>query len=329
MRCSRELNLLGKGDVMKAPRLYNETYRGLFGAMPPDRVEWGESNADIINSGRGFMEAFDWTMQLQVGCPGRCLFCYVKEGGLMVPRAVKGSKGELWGYVVKNKKDVQKKLEKHLRKNALVDSTIYWSGITDPYAASPKITKTVWATLLEAPRESRPRRIVIQTRFRPDRDIAEISQYRNSTFPSDEGPPVVVSYSIGTDMNEFIRSWEKSTPLFEQRLKAIESLRSARIFVVPTISPLGFWKDLPATLRRFQSVRIEYITCLCLKHGTSSANTPRSFLNYVRQEYPELLDSGWQNDRIQEMKDVYGDENVLVGQDGFSSLAAPHEQRMT
>lgn len=48
---------------------YKEVYRHLFQTDPPATVTWGTSQADILSPGRGFMGAFDFTMQLQVGCP--------------------------------------------------------------------------------------------------------------------------------------------------------------------------------------------------------------------------------------------------------------------
>ena len=54
-----------------------------------------------------------------------------------------------------------------------------------------------------------------KTRFRPDRDVELIREYCHSTSPSDEGPSVLVSYSIGTDRNDLIHVWERATPLFE------------------------------------------------------------------------------------------------------------------
>lgn len=309
---------------MNTQRPYDATYEHLFGTPPPQSVTWGESSADIISPGRGFMAAFDWTMQIQVGCPGGCLFCYVKAGGLTTPLEIKGNQGEQWGFVVKNKLNVEKKLKKHLEKHDLAGTTIYWSGVTDPYVASPLVTKMVWQTLCEIPAQLRPRRIAVQTRFHPERDVNLIAQYCSSPSTSDQGPPVVVSYSIGMDRNDLIRAWERATPPFEQRLKTIRVLRDAGIWVVPTLSPFGLWNDLPGTLKQFKAWDIPYITCLFFKEDTRSANTPPLFLEYLRKEYPFLVDPAWQAERVHEMKDIYGKDRVLIGQEGFASLTRPH-----
>lgn len=303
---------------------YENTYRTLFQAMPPSAVTWETSQADILTPGRGFMSAFDYTMQLQVGCPGGCLFCYVPTGARLTPRQVRGQRGENWGFLVRNKLNVAPKWQKHLYQGALADKTIYWSGVTDPYAAPPATTREIWTTLLQAPMHLRPRRIVIQTRFRPDRDVKLLAEYATSTVPSDGGPPLLISYSIGTDNKELIAQWERSTPLFEQRMQAIQVLREADLWVVATLSPLGLWNDLAEGLLRFQAWGVAYITTLFLKAGTASANTPPHFLRYVREQYPELLTPAWHAMQLQTMQNIYGENLVLVGQDGFSSLTHPH-----
>ena len=181
--------------------------------MYPHRpgVTWETSQADILSPGRGFMDVFDFTMQLQVGCPGGCLFCYVPSRARLTPPAVRGPDGRNWGFLVRNKEKVIEKLEKHLQRGVLADKTVYGSGVTDPYAAPPSITRSLWTTLLHTPAALRPRRIAIQTRFRPDRDVAQIKRYAAETVSSDGGPAVVVSYSIGTDRNDLIAAWEHAT----------------------------------------------------------------------------------------------------------------------
>lgn len=266
------------------------------------------------------MKGFDYTMQTQVGCPARCEFCYVKTGARLAPKEVR----ENWGFDVRIKRNVAQKLRKHLEKGDLSDRTLYWSGVTDPYAANPSVTQQLWQILCETPSQLRPRRIVVQTRFRPDRDAEFMVRYSYSTTTSDSGPPVVVSFSVGTDRNDLIRAWERATPIFEQRMKSIETLRQAGIYVVPTLSPFALWNDLPVTLEQFKAWGIPYITVLFFKEKTPSANTPPEFLAYLRREYPMLLNPIWQAKKVEEMKAIYGDERVLVGQAGFTSLASPH-----
>lgn len=306
-------------------RVYDITYQQLFNAVPPSAITLGESEADIISQGRGFVGAFDLTMQLQVGCPGGCFFCYVPTGTRLVPKAIKGAQGQTWGFQIRNKRNVLQKFKRHLTDGDLADKTIYWSGVTDPYAASPSVTQNLWQILCDAPTSLCPRRIVVQTRFRPDRDATLIEQYYHSTSTTDQGPPVVVSYSIGTDRNDLIQAWERATPTFEQRMKSIKSLRQAGIFVVATLSPFSLWNDLPSTLEQFKSWGVAYLTCLFFKESTPSANTPLFFLTYLRQQYPVLLDPVWQNEQVREMQNIYGAERVLVGKAGFTSLVNPHK----
>lgn len=303
---------------------FQQTYQAIFHKPPPQSVTYGESSAEIVRPGRGFVDHFDLTMQTQVGCPAGCLFCYVPAGRMLTPDAVRGDQGDNWGFTVRSKRDVLAKLNEHLQKGELADKSIYWSGVTDPYASSAAETRAIWQLFSDAPLALRPRRIVIQTRFRPDRDAELLAAYERTTQPADGGPAVVVSFSIGTDREDLIRAWERATPSFAQRLQAIETLRDAGIFVVPTLSPFGLWNNLSGTLAQFRSLNIPYITCLFYKEGTDSANTPAPFLRYLRHEYPMLLDPGWQNLQKRVMRHIYGDEGVLVGKPGFTSLTTPH-----
>jgi hypothetical protein len=105
----------------------------------------------------------------------------------------------------------------------------------------------------------------------------------------------------------------------------MRNLRDAGICVVATLSPFGLWKDLEGTLKQLRSWGVAYITVLFFKENTASANTPPLFLMYLKKHYPVLLDPSWQGERVQEIKAIYGENRVLVGQPGFLSLARPHE----
>lgn len=217
------------------------------------------------------------------------------------------------------------KLKRHLDKGDLADKTVYWSGVTDPYAAKPIVTREVWRVLGGTPPRLRPRRIAVQTRFHADRDAQLMAEYEHSHRPSDGGPAIVISFSVGSNRDDLIRSWERATPLFGQRVQAITSLRQSGLFVVATLSPFGLWSDLPGALERFKCMGVAYVTVLFFKKGTPSANTPAKFREYLGKNHPELLDPAWQQERLREIRGVYGDDRVIVGQDGFSSLAQPHQ----
>jgi len=303
---------------------YDETYNQLFDMLPPDKVHYGESAADIIRPARGFVDGFDLTMQSQVGCPGGCLFCYVPSGRMLTPSEVRGESGERWGFEVRPKRAVLETFEDHLESGRLAGKVIYWSGVTDPYATPAAETRGIWDILRRARTHLRPRRIIVQTRFRPDRDAQLMGDYERSSFTLDGGPAVVVSYSIGSDRNDLIRAWERVTPSFDIRMHAIETLRRAGIWVVPTLSPFGLWNNLPGTLAQFQSWDIPYITYLFFKKNTDSSNTPSHFLSYLEREYPMLLDPAWQKIQTRVLQHAYGVDCVLYGKTAFASLAAPH-----
>jgi DNA repair photolyase len=214
-------------------------------------------------------------------------------------------------------------LQRNLRDGDLRDKTIYWSGATDPYASKPAVSRAVWETLAAAPCELRPRRIAVQTRYMAGRDAESMAAYSASSRPSDGGPAVVVSYSIGTDRNDLIRAWEAATPSFEQRMTTVERLCRARLPVVVTLSPMALWNDLRTAVERFQALGALYLTCLFFKENVRGASTPKRFLKYLRREYPMLLDPAWQQQQVQTMRAVFGEPGVLVGQAGFTSLACP------
>ncbi len=135
-------------------------------------------------------------MQTQVGCPGGCLFCYVPSGKMLTPESLRGGQ---WGFEVRRKREVISKFETHLNKGELADKTIYWSGVTDPYATRTSETRAygnystkrlLICALVASP--SKP--AIVQTAMlKSHRELCTI----HSNFRG--GPAVVVSYSIGTD----------------------------------------------------------------------------------------------------------------------------------
>lgn len=298
---------------------YDRTYADVRGKRKPANVTWAESSASILSKTRGFLGGFDYTMQLQVGCPGGCLFCYVSSAPRLAPSDVR----ERWGFEVRTKRNPIRQLERYLGDGRLAGKTVYWSGVTDPYAAKKSVTREVWSRLNACPVSLRPERLVIQSRFRPDRDADAIAEYGETTTSRDGRPPVLVSYSIGTDRDDMIHAWERATPTFEQRLTAIKKLRAVGVFVVPTLSPFGLWNDLPRTLHRFDSLGVSFITVLFFKARTRTANTPRDFIQHLERDYPRLLDPVWQQAQVEAMRGCFGASRVLVGQEGFAALTKP------
>ncbi len=302
---------------------YEGIYRELFNLPLPGGVHYGDSTAEIIRPARGFVDGFDFTMQTQVGCPAGCLFCYVPSGPRLTPAPIRGENGERWGFEVRRKRDVIGQFEAHIERGTLAGKTLYWSGVTDPYATPTAETRAIWERLANTRTHLRPRRVIVQTRFRPDRDADLMAQYEQSSLPLDGGPAVVISYSIGTDRDDLIRAWERATPSFKQRLGAIQKLRAAGLWVVPTLSPFGLWDDLAGTMGQFRDWDIPYITALFFKKDTHSANTPAPFLDYLSHEYPMLLDPAWQKLQTRVLHQVYAPARVLYGKPAFASLAAP------
>lgn len=305
---------------MSHERKFDQLYKELNSHLPPAEVSHGTSNAQLLSPGRGFMRDFDLTMQQQVGCPAGCQFCYVAKGFRLAPADVQRN----WGFDVRTKAGAERQLRTHLLRGDLADKTIYWSGVTDPYASPPAMTRIFWQAFCNALPHQRPRRIVVQTRFRPDRDVDLMAEYCRSTRPSDLGPAVVVSYSVGTDRDDLIQAWERATPGFESRMKVLAALCDAGIFTVATLSPFALWHDLTAAMKRMSQIGVPYLTVLFFKDRTGATTTPPQFLQHLRTNYPQLLDPDWQAERVEEIRCVFG-SRVLIGQPGFASLARPHD----
>lgn len=303
---------------------YIDIHTHLYGGPPLSALDVGESDADILSPSRGFMDGFDYTMQLMTGCPGGCAYCYVRTAPRLAPTAVRGVSGEDWGYKVRRKRNAIAKLAKHLDAGRIADRTIYWSGVTDPYASEPGVTQGVWETLLNAPAELRPKRIVVQTRYSAERDADIMARYSASQTPSDGGPAVGISYSLGTDRDDLIQAWERATLSFRSRMNALEALTAKNLYVVVTLSPMALWDDLRGVMLQLNAAGVRYITILFFKERSSTSSTPPGFLAYLRQNYSELLDPIWQQARVREVEEVFGSARVIVGQRGFASLATPH-----
>jgi len=299
--------------------LYDRAFREVHGRDHPPGMKIGESRAGIISPARGFLGTFDYTMQLQVGCPGGCLFCYVQNSPRLGPADVRSR----WGFEIRGKKNSLVKLQRALQQGVLADRSIYWSAVTDPYAVKGSMTRDFWKILLDTPSVLRPRRIVVQSRFRVNRDRSLIAEYLNSTRASDHLPSVVVSLTIGTDRDDLVHSWERATPDFSQRMKTVSSLRDSGIKVIPTLSPFSLWNDLELTLQRFREMEIKMISVIFLKEKTATARTPAPFIEYIKRRFPCMLDEAWQQGQLEIMTSVMGKGNVLVGQQGFSRLACP------
>lgn len=297
----------------------------IAGSAMPDRTAYGVSEADVLARGRGFIGGFDFTLQTQVGCPAACQFCYVRRGARLAPADVRRN----WGFVVRRKRRVAEKWRAHLDSGELAGRTVYWSGVTDPYSDAPVVTRAIWTELLEIPAAMRPRRIAVQSRFRVDRDVDLIAEYVRQTNPSDGGPPVVVSLSIGTDRDDLIAAWERATPRFESRMATVSRLCDAGVCVVVTLSPFCVWNDLQQAAARWKEAGVPYLTVLFYKDDCAASLTPPAFLARLMEVCPEVLDRRWQRERLEELMRCYGADRVIPGRDGFASLTAPHRAGST
>ena len=92
-----------------------------------------------------------------------------------------------------------------------------------------------------------------------------------------------------------------------------------------TLSPFADWRDLGAAESRLREYGVPFLTILFFKVGSRGACTARTFIEQLEREHPHHLDPGWQAERLEEVRSIFGRDRVLVGQPGFAALARPHE----
>jgi DNA repair photolyase len=83
------------------------------------------SASSILTPGKGFMDAYDYTLNPYSGCTFGCNYCYAA----FFSRTEEQKNN--WGYWLKVKENALHLLLKY-RKKPLIDKTIYLSSVTDP-----------------------------------------------------------------------------------------------------------------------------------------------------------------------------------------------------
>ncbi|WP_419802133.1 radical SAM protein [Mucilaginibacter sp.] len=183
-------------------------------------VEYIQS-ASILTEAKGFMSAYDYTLNPYTGCSFGCNYCYAA----FFSRS--SDEKDNWGYWLKVKENALQLLMK-FRKKPLNNKTIYISSVTDPYQPIEKNLQLTRSLLIELLTYHKPR-LVIQTRSPlVTRDIDLLKQFE----------VVQVNMTVTTDSEAVRKAFEPFCPSNKLRLKAIQEVTDAGIQTCITMTPL-------------------------------------------------------------------------------------------
>lgn len=178
-------------------------------------------SASILTEAKGFMNAYDYTLNPYTGCSFGCNYCYAAFF------ARSSNDKDNWGKWLKVKENALILLQKK-RKKPLIDKTIYLSSVTDPYQPIEKqleLTRSILKELLEFHQV----RLVIQTRSPlVTRDIDLLKKF----------DIVQVNMTVTTDSEEVRKAFEPLCPSNKVRLKAIKEIQENDIQACITMTPL-------------------------------------------------------------------------------------------
>ncbi len=195
--------------------------------IPKPKLKIGQTDIEYVNSAsiltecKGFLDAYDYSLNPYSGCALGCNYCYAA----FFTR--KDWEKENWGKWLKIKQNALWLLMKW-RKKPLRHKTIYMSSVTDPYQPIEKSVALTRNLLQELLTYHQPR-LVIQTRSPLiTRDIDLLQQFEN----------VQVNMTITTDSETVRKAFEPFCPSIKLRLQAIQTLTEIGIPTCITMTPL-------------------------------------------------------------------------------------------
>jgi len=200
------------------------------------RIEYINS-ASILTEAKGFMGAYDYTLNPYSGCSFGCNYCYAA----FFSRSTEDKNN--WGNWLRVKENALHLLI-NCRKKPLINKTIYLSSVTDPYQPIEKQLELTRSLLKELLKYHKPR-LVVQTRSPlVTRDIDILQQFE----------VVQVNMTITTDSEDVRKAFEPFCPSNNLRLKGIKEVTDAGIQtcitmtpLLPIQNPIEFTKELLST----------------------------------------------------------------------------------
>lgn len=170
------------------------------------KTETSYKNASgILTAAKGFMSAYDYTLNPYSGCAFGCTYCYAAFFSRSLDLR------QNWGHWLQVKQNAVELLKK-FRKKSLQYKCIYMSSVTDPYQPIEKELELTRDLLKELLVYHQPR-LVVQTRGPlVTRDIDLFQQFLH----------VQVNMTITTDNEQVRKVFEPLCPSNNIRLEAIK-----------------------------------------------------------------------------------------------------------
>lgn len=256
--------------------------------------------ASILTEAKGFMDAYDYTLNPYSGCSFGCTYCYAA----FFSRSEDQRKN--WGYWLHVKQNALQLLTK-FRKKSLLNKTIYMSSVTDPYQPIERELKLTRSLIKELLVYHQPR-LVIQTRSPiVTRDIDLLKQYK----------VVQVNMTITTDSERVRKVFEPLCPSNTSRMKAIQEVNEAGVNSCITMTPLLPVEDAEDFAKRLLDTGIKkfIIQPFHSDKGKFVASTRENAMRLVKE-------MNWTTDKYNTVLDVIRKyiPDIGIGKDGFSPI---------
>lgn len=257
--------------------------------------------SSLLTPGKGFMSAYDYTLNPYSGCTFGCAYCYAAFF------ARSKEKVDGWGQWVTVKENALALLRKKRSRGTLRGKTIYLSSVTDPYQPIERTLELTRDLLRELADHHQPR-LVIQTRSPlVTRDLDLLVEFEH----------VQVNVTVTTDDDEVRRAFEPSCPNNRVRLKAVGEIVAAGVPAVVTMTPLLPVRAADAFAESLLATGAERFVVQPF-HATKG-----QFVAGTREEAVRASDAlGWTDDRYRETVRVLAARlpDLREGKDGFAPM---------
>ena len=257
-------------------------------------------SASILTEAKGFMGAYDYTLNPYSGCSFGCNYCYAAFF------ARSSEERENWGNWLKVKENALQLLMKW-RKKPLINKTIYISSVTDPYQPIEKELELTRSILKELLNYHKPR-LVIQTRSPyVTRDIDLLKQFEIAQ----------VNMTVTTDSEDVRKAFEPLCPSNKSRLKAITEVTEAGIQTCITMTPL-------LTIQNAKSFTEELLSTGVKKFIVQPFHPEKGkFVASTREiALAQMKKMNWSNDKYLDVVETFRKELPWLGEgkQGFAPI---------
>ncbi|MGI9175653.1 MAG: SPL family radical SAM protein [Rhodothermales bacterium] len=257
--------------------------------------------SSLLTPGKGFMSAYDYTLNPYSGCTFGCTYCYAAFF------ARSREKVDGWGQWVTVKENALALLRKKRKGGTLRGKTIYLSSVTDPYQPVER-TLELTRDLLKELAEFHQPRLVVQTRSPlVTRDLDVLARFER----------VQVNVTVTTDDDEVRRAFEPLCPNNRVRLKAVAEVVAANVPAVVTMTPLLPVRDPAAFAESLLATGAERFVVQPF-HAAKG-----KFVAGTREEAIRASEAlGWTDERYREVVRVLAARlpDLREGKDGFAPM---------